>query len=242
VRPESQRIRGVVFDFYGTLVEEEDGELRSDQEIFRSYGYELTDDLFSQWIDPVRSLEHLSFSTGRETYTDWQRRLWYEALQENGIAENHVAALVEHASVRSRERRFKTYPDAAYVLETIGNAGRRTAICSNWGWDLPEAVEACGLRGLVEPVVSSAHVGYRKPHTGIFDVVLDRLDLRADEVLFVGDTWSADIVGALSSGLWAAQVVRGDVVVGDQTITTPGVVQIADLAELLPLLQHEARA
>jgi putative hydrolase of the HAD superfamily len=241
VRPESQRIRGVVFDFYGTLVEEEDDELRWDREIFRSYGYELTDDLSSHWIDPVNSLEHLSFSTGREMYTDWQRQLWHEALQANGIAEDHIAALVEHATTRTRERRFKTYPGAAYVLEAIGNTGRRTAICSNWGWDLAEAVEACGLSGLVEEIVGSAQVGYRKPHTGIFEVVLDRLDLRADEVLFVGDTWSADIVGALSSGLWAAQVVRGDVA-DSQTIPPARVIQIADLAELLPLLGHEARS
>jgi putative hydrolase of the HAD superfamily len=207
----------------------------------RSFGYELTDELLMQWIDPVNSREHLSFSTGRETYTDWQRQLWSEALQANGIAKDHVAALVEQAIIRSRARRFKTYPGAAHVLQTIGNAGRRTAICSNWGWDLTEIVEACGLLGLVEEIISSAHVGYRKPHTGIFDVVLDRLDLRADEVLFVGDTWSADIVGAISSGLWAAQVVRGEA--ASNQVTPPArVVQIADLAELLPLLGHDARA
>jgi len=233
-----QGFRGLVFDFYGTLVEEEDDELRLDREILRSYGYELTDDLLRPWIDPVTSLEHLPFSTERELYVDWQSRLWYETLREKGIREDHLPALVEQAVVRSRERRFKTCPSAAYVLETVRNAGLHTAICSNWGWDLPEVVESCGLLGLVDLLVSSAHVGYRKPHAGIFDVVLDRLNLGADEVLFVGDTWLADIEGALASGLWAAQVVRGDVE-QNHRILPARVIQITGLADLLPLLVNE---
>ena len=228
-------IGGVVFDFYGTLVEEKSDEIRSDQEIFRSYGYELSETMRRYWIDPVTSLDHVEVSSDRATYSKWQRELWRQSLRECGIADNDLESLVDHAVSRSRKREFSAISDTIETLRTIRNAGIRTAVCSNWGWDLTDAVEACGLTGLFEVIVSSAQAGYRKPHGGIFNTVLERLGLEAGEVLFVGDTWSADIAGALSAGLWAAQIVHeGDP--QDEVVPPSGVIRIRALRELIPLV------
>lgn len=230
-----ESIGGVVFDFYGTLVEENSDEIRSDQEIFRSYGYELTETMRRYWIDPVTSLDHVEVSSDRATYSEWQRELWRQSLRDCGIANNDLESLVDHAVSRSRQREFSAISGTIETLRTIRNAGIRTAVCSNWGWDLTEAVEACGLTGLFEVVVTSAQAGYRKPHGRIFNAVLERLELKADSVLFVGDTWSADIAGALSAGLWAAQIVR-EVDREDEVAPPSRVIRIRALSELIPLV------
>ncbi len=49
---------------------------------------------------------------------------------------------------------------------------------------------------------------YRKPHPSIFQLALDRLNLQASEVLFVGDNLNADIVGAQSVKMPAAWLNR----------------------------------
>ena len=230
----------MVFDFYGTLVDEEDGELRRDREIFRRFGYELSEPLRRHWIDPVTCLDHVPFSSDRDSYAGWQSELWRQGLREHGIADQDLETLVEHAVTRSRTRRFSAFPDAVETLQALRSAGTRTAVCSNWGWDLGDAVGSCGLAELVEVVVGSATSGYRKPHNRIFEIVLERLGLGPAEVLFVGDTWSADVEGALSAGLWAAEVVRqGEN--GEERRLPDRVIRVSRLTELLPLLRSPAR-
>jgi HAD superfamily hydrolase (TIGR01549 family) len=50
-------------------------------------------------------------------------------------------------------------------------------------------------------VVISAEVDVRKPNPVIFRLLLDRLRLAADEVLFVGDTAHEDVAGARAAGI-----------------------------------------
>ena len=56
-----------------------------------------------------------------------------------------------------------------------------------------------------EVVISDAH-GYRKPHHRIFDDTLQLLSLAAEDVLFVGDSWDDDVVGAQQAGIDVAWV------------------------------------
>ena len=51
-----------------------------------------------------------------------------------------------------------------------------------------------------EVVISDAH-GYRKPHHRIFDDTLQLLSVPAEEVLFFGDSWDDDFVGAQHAGI-----------------------------------------
>ena len=50
-------------------------------------------------------------------------------------------------------------------------------------------------------VVASAAVGTAKPHPDIFHVALDRAGLRADEVIYVGDSYISDVIGARAAGI-----------------------------------------
>jgi putative hydrolase of the HAD superfamily len=59
-----------------------------------------------------------------------------------------------------------------------------------------------------DAVVTSAEAGARKPHPAIFTTVCDALGLPPDQVAFVGDSWSADVVGALRAGM-APVWIRG---------------------------------
>lgn len=56
-----------------------------------------------------------------------------------------------------------------------------------------------------EIFISDSH-GWRKPHRRIFDDAIAALELDASEVLFVGDSWDDDVVGARNCGLDIAWV------------------------------------
>ena len=54
------------------------------------------------------------------------------------------------------------------MLAELRARGLRLVICSNWDWDLAEAVDEAGLTAAVDAIVSSAWVGARKPHPRIY--------------------------------------------------------------------------
>lgn len=87
---------------------------------------------------------------------------------------------------------------------------------------------------LFEAVIISADVGLRKPNPAIFERIMTMLDLRADDILFVGDTPLADVAGPKRVGMVAAWINRkGEPM--PEGLPVPDI-ELSDLAELPDLL------
>ena len=104
--------------------------------------------------------------------------------------------------------RLRAYEDAAPVLTESRARSVALAICSNWDWDLHEAIATVGLTGLVDVVVSSAWVGARKPHPRIYERTLAELGVDGRDAVFVGDTWSCDVDGPRGAGMHPVYIRR----------------------------------
>lgn len=109
-------------------------------------------------------------------------------------------------AARTRQKRFEASLEAVqkHVLQTldrIRQAGVLTALCSNAdclerkGWDTSP------LKGRFDATVFSCDVGYMKPQKEIYRICLDRLDVKANEALFVGDGSSNELAGAKAAGM-----------------------------------------
>ena len=64
-------------------------------------------------------------------------------------------------------------------------------------------VRRLGLESYVDALVVSEAVGASKPDARIFKYALEKLGVTAGEAVMLGDSWSADIEGALASGIRA---------------------------------------
>jgi putative hydrolase of the HAD superfamily len=62
-------------------------------------------------------------------------------------------------------------------------------------------LELSGLEDLFEAVVVSGEHGIHKPDPAIFKIACDKMGVLPEEVIFVGDTFSTDIYGAVLSGM-----------------------------------------
>ena len=82
----------------------------------------------------------------------------------------------------------------------------------------------------VELVVDSGVVGVAKPDPAIFDDVVDALDTPPEEMLYVGDTYQSDVLGARAAGL---QVVQLDPYGLHHDYDHPRVPDVEALAQLL---------
>jgi putative hydrolase of the HAD superfamily len=60
-----------------------------------------------------------------------------------------------------------------------------------------------GLGPFVDALVVSEAVGSSKPDAGIFRAALEQIAVAAEDAVMLGDSWSADIEGALRAGIGA---------------------------------------
>jgi len=99
---------------------------------------------------------------------------------------------------------WAVYDDVAPALARL--AAFRHVIVSNHVPELPALVDALGLS--FDAVVTSAAVGWEKPHPAIFRAALDAAGVDASDAWMVGDNPVADVAGAEAAGVRAFLVRR----------------------------------
>ncbi|HEX3266385.1 MAG TPA: HAD-IA family hydrolase [Gaiellaceae bacterium] len=185
----------VTLDAHGTLVElanpvpeldrclRERRIKRGGQEIARAFATE---------VDYYREHAH----EGRDAETLARLRLectgvFLGALEAELAPDDFVEAFV--GSIR-----FEALPGTRRSLRALQRRGLALAVISNWDVDLHAHLDEAGLGGLA--VVTSAEAGAPKPATAVFELAVQRLGVRRDRTLHVGDS-EADEVGAGAAGL-----------------------------------------
>lgn len=85
----------------------------------------------------------------------------------------------------------------------------RVGLVSNYpcGDSLRRSLAALGIAELFDPVVISGELGVVKPHPRLFEVALQGLGVAPERVLFVGDSWSSDMVGGHAAGMATCHLV-----------------------------------
>ena len=228
-------VSAVLFDFYGTLAEAT--HWVSADDVLADHGYELPPETRDRWFnDGIDGVEHLEHSRSRDHYVAWQRERLLGMLAETDVHPGEYEVILQKLRDGAESRVLEAYPEVADVLAALRGRGVRVGICSNWDWDLTQAVEEVGLADLVDVQVSSAWAGARKPHPRIFEDALTKLGAEPAETTFVGDTWGPDVAGPLAIGMTPLYVSRDghwpDPTAPDE-LDAEGVAVIADLRGVL---------
>jgi HAD superfamily hydrolase (TIGR01549 family) len=95
-------------------------------------------------------------------------------------------------------------PAAIKVVSILKQKGFQLALVSNMmlpGKLLKAKLQSANALAYFDQVSISSDVGFIKPHPEIFYRTLAQCKLNADEVIFVGDTYQQDVLGAKCAGL-----------------------------------------
>jgi HAD superfamily hydrolase (TIGR01509 family) len=157
-------------------------------------------------LDPVRSRRAIPLAAKA-----------YDAMKARGHAEawaSMVQTLLEHGGVTTpvelaawlwKEQPAKNLwrkPIAGMFelgLELHGK-GVKMGILSNSEGRLAELVEELGKTALFPVIIDSGRVGIDKPDRRIFELAAERLGAKTSELVHVGDSWEADVLGAVGAG------------------------------------------
>lgn len=106
------------------------------------------------------------------------------------------------------QRHFTPFCDVVPALNALRAAGLRLAILSNWDVTLHRAISITELAPYFEFAIASLEEGVEKPDPAIFQIMLERFGLSADEVVHVGDDLLDDYRGARNVGIPAFHLDR----------------------------------
>ena len=87
------------------------------------------------------------------------------------------------------------FDDALPVLRELKSRGVRIVVLSNIGLDIRPLLDRVGVTGLLDGVVLSFEVGLVKPDPAIYARALDLLDIPGSQTLMVGDSPRDDVGG-----------------------------------------------
>lgn len=131
---------------------------------------------------------------------------------------------------------WEPFPEVPATLRELRRRGTRMAVISNFVDTLHALCARHDLTQFFETVVCSTEVGLMKPDPRIFALAARRLEVAAEAVWYVGDSYWADVLGARAAGMTPVWLDR------DGAVERPDCVAIRRLDELLPLLDREAAA
>ncbi len=212
---QTNHIEGVIFDLGNTLLHF-DADMRETllhgaQDLaayLHEQGLELDAVAFaSVYIDNL-------YATYEQAKRDWIEVTGHQMLRRTLADFGHTdvpEAMIDEgirASLAYGETVWKPFSDTFEMLERLRLAGYRLGLISNFfddGW-IQRTIDNFGLRPWFSPILTSAGLGLRKPHPGIFRAVLEQWGLPPERALMVGDTPSQDIAGAQSVGMRAVLV------------------------------------
>jgi HAD superfamily hydrolase (TIGR01662 family) len=138
------------------------------------------------------------------------------------------------------QKNWQLEDDALACLQSLQAQNYRLGLVSNAGdhRDVLQLVEKFNLTPYFEFVLTSASCGYRKPHPRIFQLALENINARAEEVAMVGDTLNADILGANHMGMYSIWITRRTETPLDDTLPILPEAIIKSLGELPSLLRE----
>lgn len=143
--------------------------------------------------------------------------------QSLGIDAAEAARLIERVVYRQWPRCFghlRPYDGVAETLAALRRKGLRLGVVSDSPFTR-EKLAALGLHGAWNAVVSADEAGALKPNPEPFLRIARLLDVAPGEVLFVGNSYRRDVIGAHHAGMRAAHFTRRPVRAGVAEVSFP---------------------
>jgi putative hydrolase of the HAD superfamily len=197
-------IKAVFFDFGGTLVYLSP----SKEELFfkatRSIGLRLKRDEIKlayrvvNYCNKYSSVKIRDANERSRFYQEYNRQLC-EVL---GISSCFDTLHPIVASLFSNSKKWKVFKDVLTVLPRLRKSRVMLSVVANWDANLGVLMEGLKIKHFFDLVVSSQELGIEKPDPEVFKRAVAMLPRaqKMSEVMYIGNEYELDIVGARAAG------------------------------------------
>ncbi|MDT3959134.1 HAD family hydrolase [Staphylococcus kloosii] len=223
-------IKAVVFDLEGTLLDR-----KKSRDKFIEEQYER----FHDYLVSIQLADFKNKFIELDDDEDHDKPELYKAI----IKDFHIDRLTWKDLFHDFEMHFYRYVfpyyDTLYTLEKLNKRDYLTGVIANGKSKIKQyRLHALGIEHVINYMSTSQTVGYRKPHPKIFENILEKLDTKPEETMYVGDDPLNDVAPARAMGMVSVWFKEEDAEIEplpeevDYTIST-----LEELLTILPLEQ-----
>lgn len=189
-------IQAVAFDIDGTLYKEINLNIRVFPRVLRHLNF------FLQY-DKARKLLR-----NKESYEDFgkaQAELMGQLLHCSPEAARERLNTTVYEGLKKYFKRFGAYKGALEFIQKLKEAGIKIAVLSDFP---PEQKgDIWGIRPYCDVVLGSEQIGALKPSPYVFSKLQEELKVPAENILYVGNNHTYDVIGPKKAGMKAAWII-----------------------------------
>lgn len=225
-------IKAIIFDADGPLYQHA-GNTEQEQRLLRKYGYHGSYDDFKSAYEKEKWKSYIAQET--------PQKMFRNILTSIGLYVSDAEAKLFAANFDPVHEQVEAAPDARTILKTLKEVGYLTCVLTDsfysagtkWQW-----FERIGLKPYLDCLISSWDIGKLKNSPEAFQACLDKLDVSADEALFVGhQQYEMDGAKAARIGSVAILPIATPNIQADYLIRT-----LPELSQLLARLAEDDKS
>ena len=196
--------RALLFDLDDTLFDHRRSARAALAEVHTLFAPSFAFDTFERHHAHFLEEMHLEVLAGRMALDQARQERFRRVFDALGVSLNDdetraVASAYRQGYVTARQ----PIAGAEQLLAAAHEHARIAIVSNNLLDEQRDKLDFCGLTPFVDALVVSEDVGMSKPDPAIFRIALSRLGASGEGATMIGDSWFADIEGAVSAGIRA---------------------------------------
>ena len=213
-------IKAVIFDLDGTLLDRDQSLKLFIRDQYKRYINKFKHILEEQYVTRFIELDNKGYV--------WKDKVYEQLLREYGISSLTWEQLLEDY-INNFQHHCTPFPHMENVLQELKNRGLLLGMITNGFTEFQLLnIHALGIEKYMDTILVSEQEGMKKPQAEIFLRALERLGVKPEESIYIGDHPENDVTGARNVGMHA--IWKKDTFWG-QPFTDEHVIE--DLEELL---------
>ncbi|MEH2435929.1 MAG: HAD family hydrolase [Nostoc sp.] len=142
-----------------------------------------------------------------KTWWEYMNDYFVEVYEKVGIAKKEaIKYALQVQNEYKNINKWHLYNDVIPTLESTIKNNYKNVILSNHIPELHEIIDKLNIKKYFDEIYTSGKIGYEKPSLKFYDYVLSDLKIEKKECVMIGDSYNADISGALRAGIQAILV------------------------------------
>ena len=207
-------IRAVLFDLDDTLFDHRESAATALRRVYDAYDCFRTVpfDEFERQHASILEEFHVEVLSGRLGIDEARRERFRRLFSEFGFPAGRAAQAPDGAedelcSAAANQYRSgyvaarRAVEGAASLLQAVRRRAAVAIVSNNLRQEQADKLEYCQLASYVDALIVSEEAGVSKPDPAIFARALNALGVAATDAVMVGDSWTADVLGARAAGI-----------------------------------------
>ena len=160
------------------------------------------DILKNTYQEILRSATANVFTDGR-TSSEYRRERFERLLQAHGLTDDSLLDRLLEVYRDTLRENLTLKAGALHLLRTLQELGKKVIVITEGPADAQEwTVKELGIRSYIDILVTTNEVGKSKVD-GLFDAVLERCGIAAEDIVYFGDNAIRDVQAAQEDGILA---------------------------------------